>query len=296
MPRTAPCLWTAAVLLALAAPARPAEPGQVLALLPEADAAAGIAPAAPAELFAGRKLFDYMDGGAELFLGFGFDELGVRRYRHGAVTARVAVYRMGGEAEAFGIHAFSGRGAAEDVGGPAVLAPGGMLSFFRGRFYVRVVAETQGGEVGAALRALGRAAFARLPGDSQPPAELALLPEGALAGSARYLVHPDTARTVWLEGEADVLFEGGGRAVLALYPGADGDLQLTRAAYPTAEAAAAAALALGRKLGLRAADGAQAGVGPDETFQLARAEGQVLRWVGGARDRAEAQAWLARIR
>jgi hypothetical protein len=295
MPRTAlPCTLLLA-LLALPAAAAGDEPSQVLALLPAEDPALGIAPGEPAELFAGRKLFDYMDGGAEIFLGFGFDELGVRRYRHGAVSVRVAIYRMGGPAEAFGIHAFGGKGAAEDVGGPATLA-NGMLSFFRGRFYVRVVAETPAKEVTAALLALGRATYARLPGDSRPPAELAWLPEGALPGSPRYLVHPDTARTLWLEGEADVLFQQGGKAVLALYPGADGDLQLTRAVYPTPEAASAAAQALASKLGLKPAEGAFAGVGPDETYQLVRAEGPALRWVAGARDAAEAAAWLSKLR
>ncbi|HOX44368.1 MAG TPA: hypothetical protein PK668_12265 [Myxococcota bacterium] len=291
--------WTPlAALLCLSAPAAPAagaEPPQVIALLPGADAALGIVPGEPAEHFVGRRLFDYMDGGAELYLGFGFDELGVRRYRLGDASARVAIYRMGGPAEAFGICAFGGRGTAQDVGGPASLT-NGMLSFFRGRFYVRVVAETPATQATAALLALGRATYARLPGDSLPPAELAHLPEGALPGSQRYLVHPDTARTLWLEGEADVLFEGGGQAVLALYPGADGDLQLTRAAYPSPTAAGAAAQALGQKLGLKPADGGLAGVGPDETHQLVRVEGAVLRWVGGARDATEAAAWLAKLR
>jgi hypothetical protein len=273
----------------------PARAGDPLGLLPEAGPGGAYAPAGPAERFQGQKLFDYMNGGAELFLAYGFDVLAVRRYQVGGQAARVAVYRMGSPAEAFGIHAFSRKGPPRDVGCPASLAHG-MLSFFRGRHYVRVVAEGQADAAEPALRVLGQAVFARLPGDCAPPADVDRLPPGALDGSLRFLTQPETARTVWFDGEGDVVLTRGARAVMALYPGRDGELQLTRVGYPSPEAAAAAGRALAGRLGLKVEADAAAGKGPDDAFHALGWQAEVLLWVGGAADPAEAGQGLAKLK
>ena len=116
------------------------------------------------ELFVGKKLFDYMNGGAELYLAYGFVDIGVGAYQKGGTKVSVGIYRMGGPQDAYGIFSHTSKGQAVDVGVPAVLARG-MLSFFKGRYYVRVVAQSDPQKAKDLLVALGKQTAKKIPGE-----------------------------------------------------------------------------------------------------------------------------------
>jgi hypothetical protein len=291
--------WSLAVLLIAGLARAGQQPPEVVALLPTGELPGGLSVAGAPEHFVGKKLFDYMNGGAELFLAFGFEDLGVAEYQRGELGLRVAIYKMGGPAEAYGIYAFSARGPKAALVGPSSLAPN-MLSFCKGRFYVRVLAHQASAGSAEAMTGLAKLIFDQLPGQPEVPASVARLPEGALDGTLRYLSHPQTARTVWFDGEGDLLLSPGARAVVASYAGGDEDLVLTLAEYPDAQAALAACRALTTKLGLQATaatDGcAASGKTPDDVFAALAVEGPMLRWACGAPDVATAQTWMKKIR
>ncbi len=251
------------------------------------------------EVFVGQKLFDYMNGGAELYLAYGFVEIAVWNYSTAGSQATVEIYEMGGEAEAYGIFSHTSKGDPVDLGVPAVLAPG-MLSFHKGKFYVRVVAKSDPVKARDLLITLGKQVAGTIPGESKAPREVALLPRGAVPGSLRYLVNPETARTVWFDGEGQLILTGKARAVTAAYPGGGGEIQVSRIAYPGRAAATEACRVLGRKLGLKVT-GAKGGCSAsgktaDYGFSAVAARDGVLRWVSGAPDRKSASAWLARVK
>jgi hypothetical protein len=250
------------------------------------------------EVFKGQKLFDYMNGGAELYLAYGFVEIAVWNYATGGNQATVGIYEMGGPAEAYGIFSHTSKGDPVDVGVPAVLARG-MLSFHKSKFYVRVVAKSDPVKAKDLLIHLGKQVAASIPGESKTPGEVALLPEGAVKGSLRYLVNPETARTIWFDGEGGLILTKGARAVTAFYPGGDADIQATRISYPDKKAAKAACLALGKKLSLKTGTKggcAASGKTEDDVFTALSAKDGVLRWVTGAADQKTADAWLAKIK
>ncbi|MBN2494409.1 MAG: hypothetical protein JXR96_07470 [Deltaproteobacteria bacterium] len=298
--RSCPLCVLCVIAAALCAPAALAGPPAVIDLLPAGTARAG--PAGEPEHFVGKKLFDYMDGGAEVFLAYGFEDLAVRQYRckcPGGQELSVAIYTMGGPVDAYGIWSINARGKpVVGLGGPAVLARN-MLSFFKGRYYVRVICQKPSEKADEVMRGLAQATAARIEGQSELPAELGLLPAGAVDGSARYLPNAECARTLWFDGEGDVLLSRGGKAFSATYTAGDSDLQCTRAVYPSAADALAACRALAAKLGLEPAGDAgacsAAGKTPDDAFAALRAEGSVLRWAGGAGDAQTAAAWLSKI-
>lgn len=291
--------WLLAVWLCASAAEAAESPPEVVSLLPTADLPAGLTTAGAPEHYIGKKLFDYMDGGAEVFLAYGFEDLGVAEYRRGELGLRVAVYKMGSPAEAYGIYAFSASGTKAALPGPNSLAPN-MLSFFKGRFYVRVLAHKTGPGAAEAMLALGKRVFGGLSGPTEVPAILARLPEGDLGGTLRYLTHPQTARTIWFDGEGDLLLSPGAVAVTASYPGGEADLQLTLAEYPDAQGALTACQALTAKLGLTSGTGegecAASGKTPDDVFAALGTDGKLLRWASGAPDAAAALAWMKKIR
>jgi hypothetical protein len=250
------------------------------------------------EVFKGQKLFDYMNGGAELYLAYGFVEIAVWNYQTAGNKATVGIYEMGGPAEAYGIFSHTSKGDPVDVGVPAVLARG-MLSFHKGKFYVRVVAKSDPVKARDLLIHLGKQVAASIPGESKTPREVALLPEGAVKGSLRYLVNPETARTIWFDGEGELILTKGARAVTAFYPGGEADIQATRIAYPDKQAAKAACLALGKKLSLKTGtkgECAASGKTEDDVFTALSTKDGVLRWITGAADQKSADAWLAKIK
>jgi len=251
------------------------------------------------EVFKGQKLFDYMNGGAELYLAYGFVEIAVWNYATAGNQATVEIYEMGGLAEAYGIFSHTSRGDPVDVGVPAMLARG-MLSFYKGKFYVRVVAKSDPVKARDLLIALGKQVAATVPGESKPPKEVGFLPEGSIKGSLRYLVNPETARTIWFDGEGKLILTKQAKAVTAFYPGGDADIQATRISYPDKAAAVKACRALGKKLALKTAEArggcSASGKAEDGVFTALAAKDGVLRWVTGAPDQKSASAWLAKVK
>jgi hypothetical protein len=211
----------------------------------------------------------------------------------------VEIYRMGSPGDAFGIFSHASKGQPVEVGVPAVLARG-MLSFHKGIYYVRVVAKSDPQKAQDVLVDLGKRTAKKLPGESKTPQEVALLPGGAVEGSLRYLVNPETARTIWFDGEGELILTKKARAVTAFYPGGDSDLQLTRVAYPDQAAAVLACRALGKKLSLKIAESGgectASGKTPDDVFSAAATKDGVLRWATGASDQKSASAWLAKVK
>ena len=55
------------------------------------------------EFYSGRALFGYIDGGAELYLEYGFRKLGRQEVEYPGERLVVEVYQMGSPIEAFGI-------------------------------------------------------------------------------------------------------------------------------------------------------------------------------------------------
>src|SRR5512139_1591285 len=80
----------------------PQEKQRLAAWLP--DAAAIGAKAVGEPVFYGENLFEYIDGGAEVYHHYQFAGLVHQKYRVGEVELTVDIYDMGGAVNAFGIY------------------------------------------------------------------------------------------------------------------------------------------------------------------------------------------------
>jgi hypothetical protein len=101
------------VFVALLAGAMPAFPaasagmGQTPApppAIPEPGFAPGWTKAGPLRTFTGQDLFNQIDGGAELFLEFGFVKLRLQAYARGKAELTLNAYEMESAASALGIY------------------------------------------------------------------------------------------------------------------------------------------------------------------------------------------------
>jgi hypothetical protein len=85
-----------------------------------------------------KTLYDYMDGGAEVYLAFDFREVFVRRYADTEGNELVLdIYDMGSPAEAFGMFSCDRQDPDAGIGQGSEYGPG-LLRFWRGRYFVSI--------------------------------------------------------------------------------------------------------------------------------------------------------------
>ena len=134
-------------------------------------------------------LWEIINGAAEQFLAFGFEEMTMRDLKSGDLIVTVYLYDMGTPLNAFGIYATE-RGADEKglaIGTEAILQPPFQALLLKDRVYAKI--EVYEGEIDAVngktiLNALADA----LPGISTMPEAFDRLPgDGRIKGTERYI-------------------------------------------------------------------------------------------------------------
>ena len=223
-----------------------------VALLPSAKLVATWAPDGNAKVFTGSGLYGHIDGGAEPFFEFGFEELTVQRYANGADGMEVELYRMTDPVAALGI--YLGRCGHET---PNQELPerhtAGVheLLLVRDRYFL--VVSNLGGkpELAPALVELARAIAAKLPA-AQPVSIFEALPaKGRAADSERVIRGPLALQSIITLGDGDVLQLGNKTtAVAASYRDGEGGPSCTRIVAEYADASGATAALAHLKAGL----------------------------------------------
>ncbi len=218
-------------------------------LLPPADAAGAWQPVGAPRVFTGSALYGHIDGGAEIYFEFGFEEATVQHYAADGEDVEVELYRMADPTAALGIYLQKCGNRCEaprsHAGFPAYTTTGrAQLTFVQERFLAVVTGDGAGGKQRAALPALASALVRRLPPD-RPVEPGAALPTGWTPGSLRLIRGPLALQAIITLGDGDVLrLAGRVTATAADYPDAPGRPAhtLVVADYPD-EAAARAAFA-----------------------------------------------------
>jgi len=95
------------------------------------------------KVFTRQTIFDYMDGGGEIYLAYDFQRLLTREYaRENAPRIVAEVYQMASSGDAYGIFTHDTDGQPVSVGQSALYSPG-LLRFWKHRFFVRLQAEDE---------------------------------------------------------------------------------------------------------------------------------------------------------
>ena len=194
-------------------------------------------------VFPGAELYGHIDGGAELFLEFGFDTLTFQRHRRGSGEFIVEIYRMADAGAALGIYLMKCGRETPDPGFPERHTVGRyQLEFVKGPYYARITSVVGKADLQPALVEFGRFAAAGIPA-APAPAALGLLPrEGRVEGTLRLIRGPYALQAVAGNlGEGDFLLLGGMVTAAAGDYREPGEAVSTRviAAYSSGEAAAA---------------------------------------------------------
>jgi len=241
--------WATALLLAAAAcsapppPAPPPPAAGAARLLPGAGAVPGWEPADEVQRFTGDDLFLFIDGGADLFLEYGFREVAARAYRGpGGATINAEIYEMADPGAAFGVYSVRSGETGDDatVGSTARLAEY-YLTVWQDRYVATFTGLSETSAVRDGLVAIGRAVAGGIAGRAPAPALAAALPAaGQRPHSVRYVRGPVAAANIPL-GDAVVPWQAP-EVAAARYGGTGGNAPATEVtlfllAYPDAAAA-----------------------------------------------------------
>ena len=178
--------------------------------IPEPGFAPGWAKAGRIRTFTGQDLFNQIDGGAELFLEFGFAKLRLQAYARDKAELTLNAYEMESAASALGIYLMKmGREtpfpeiAARNSGEEA------QVNILKGRYFIQV---DNLGDVPASKAeavALANAFLAGVAEESALTPLDALPAEGKVPGSERLVRGPYGLQAYFTFGEGDILQLGG---------------------------------------------------------------------------------------
>jgi hypothetical protein len=138
-----------------------------------------------------QTAYDYMDGGAEVYLAYGMQALWVQTYAcEGEPPITLNLFEMDSPSGAFGVFTYEREDDGAGIGQGSEYG-GGILRFWQGRDFVFLQAETETTKARDAVLAIGNALASQL-GPAQPaPALPAGLPaDGLRPLSVRFVTSP----------------------------------------------------------------------------------------------------------
>jgi hypothetical protein len=188
-----------------------------------------------------RGLFAYMNGGAELYLAYGFQRLRVRKFeRAHQPPITLELYDMATSEDAWGLFSFERQDDAVGIGQGSEFG-GGLLRFWKGKRFVRTYSDGEGADVESAMLALGRATADAIPEMGPEPALVAWVPGkdlGLVDKSIRYLrSHVLLNQRVFIAHQNILSLSQKTEAVLAQYTRENQKVHLLLVRYPSTKEA-----------------------------------------------------------
>ena len=184
-------VWTlalSAMLTNAPSPGAGEEAVEIAGFLP--DEVCGWRAAKPDGFYTADNLFDYINGGAEVYRSFNVRcALGRRYVKQGSAEIIADVFDMGAPEDAFGAYHHDVRdGVCPGIGQESEYG-GGALAFWKGRYFVSIIALRASEESKSALLKLGEAVAGAISAAGAFPEPLAWLPEKALLPGQMHYFH-----------------------------------------------------------------------------------------------------------
>jgi hypothetical protein len=201
------------ILLLSAAPAAAQDTSRAHAVsvtLPEGGCVPGWEQIGAAQCFSEKNLYGYIDGGAELFLEFGFKELLLQRYGDHEREVALEVYVMENAAAALGIYLlWCGRETPVSGIGGRNSGDRYQINICRNNCYLLVNNFEGDSAFLPVMTVLAQQALKSIP-DGEPVTLFDYLPtEDLIAGTERLIRGPYGLQPIFTLGEGDVLQLGG---------------------------------------------------------------------------------------
>jgi len=193
------------------------------------------------EAYDRETIFDYIDGGGEVYRSYGFRGLLVRRlHDEAAPEILIDFFDMGTPTDAFGVFTHDLEGERVDIGQEAVYKAG-LLSFWQDRYFVSIYSEEETAETKAGLFETGRMISRAIGAEGKKPDIVSCIPGELFDGDVRYFhTHPILNYHFFVSSENILKLDTETEAVLARPARKGAKERLLVVRYPEARQAAAA--------------------------------------------------------
>ena len=143
------------------------------------------------EQFDRSTLYDYMNGGAEIYLDFDFKNVTVKRYTDSDENEIVLdIYDMGSSEEAFGIFSIEREDEDIGIGQDSEYGPG-LLRFWKDRFFVSIISKGDENKAEQAMKEIGGKVAALIEKEGALPEMINYLPQKGLVKDRTSYCHSD---------------------------------------------------------------------------------------------------------
>ena len=137
-----------------------------------------------------KTIFSYMDGAAELYLAYGLKNLTVRRFEKSKQPLiTVEVYEMASSEDAYGVFSYAHQDESAGIGQGSEFG-GGLLRFWKGKYFVSIYSEGEGPDVESGILQVGRATANSIASKGAEPRLVSFIPGkdfGLVDKSVRYM-------------------------------------------------------------------------------------------------------------
>ena len=146
----------------------------------------------PPQVFSPDTLYDYIDGGSDLYLKYDFEELQVAEYRKGQVSVSAEVYRHRDANHVFGIYSQERAPNADFLAlGAQGFYEQGSCNYIQDRYYIKLTGENTGADDRDILLAIARQISQELPKGPGLPSVLNNFPAAGKRPNAEKFIAKD---------------------------------------------------------------------------------------------------------
>jgi len=154
------------------------------------------------------NLFDFIDGAAENYNMYGFEELNVAEYLKGKNTIKLEIYRHKDNINAFGIYSSERSSSFRFINvGTQGYKTDEVLNFFKGRYYVKLRTNSTSDKITRMLETLALRVADAIPGEAVMPKTLGELPENGRKRNEETYINEGVLGHKFLKGAFRVSYE-----------------------------------------------------------------------------------------
>ena len=248
-------------------------------VFPVANAIPGWNISQKVETYNRDNLFNLVDGQADSFFAYGFEQVAVQRYQNSAgILLNAEIWQLATPADAYGLFSAGRTGVPASIGNEGDSDPGRRLAFWQNRTFVSLEAAQPVPD--ETLQAFAQAIAGTLPKGGERPVLVDRLPRSGLIERGTIFFHEEMSiqMEVWLGGENILGLSQETNGVVGRYKLGDIPARLMLIEYPTSSQAAQ---------GLKALQG-----GSISDLVTSDARDKLLGAVFGKVDTAQAQTLL----
>jgi hypothetical protein len=162
-------------------------------------------------VFTADNLWDFINGAADTYLSYGFEDLHVAEYAKGKNIIKLEIYKHKDDIQAFGIYSSERSPTFRYINiGAQGYKVDGSLNFLKGKYYVKIRTYSKSEKVIQTLETLALKVSDMLQGGSEMPLALKEFPEMGKKKNEETYIKESVLGHEFLAGAFKALYEAGG--------------------------------------------------------------------------------------